>query len=304
VTDIVESRSKILVCDDSRVMRKIVVRELTGAAIELADIVEASSGLAAIESVRAGGIGFVLCDWFMPGLDGLTVLTILRSEGYGVPFGFITAEYSEQSRQLALDAGAAFLINKPFAGPDLIAKMEAAKSARDKRPEGWRRWRKTPVRQDDAAEERRRADVAEILNALIDATVTTQPSDEPSPLMPQVIARYVNAELATTALCALEFNLAASLGGALSGMPPDVVEKCYNALRLPSPIEENVREITNVLSQVARPDDVRCVLADLKVFTSLELHPILGAERAEYQARHMWVFPEGYPPGRLSLVSV
>jgi two-component system chemotaxis response regulator CheY len=285
-------------------MRKLIVRELTRADVDPDEIVEAASGLAAIEVVRAGEIDFVLCDWFMPGLDGLTVLVILRSEGYGVPFGFVTAEYSERSRQLAIEAGASFVINKPFAGGELVAKMEAAKASRDRKHESRLPWRRQGSRAGAEADEVGRASVAHVLNGLIDVAITTQPADAPSPLMPQVVARYVNAEVVTTALCALEFNLAASLGGALSGIPPDAVAKCYNALRLPSPIEENMHEIANVLSRAVRADDDRCVLADMKVFTNLDMHPILGMSLDDLEARHMWIYVDQYPAGRLSLISV
>jgi two-component system chemotaxis response regulator CheY len=105
---------KILIADDSRVMRQIVIRTLRQAGYDDHDIVEAEDGRDAYEKVQAEKPDLVLSDWNMPNMTGIECLQALRSAGSTVPFGFVTSEGSEEMRGRAADAGALFLIAKPF----------------------------------------------------------------------------------------------------------------------------------------------------------------------------------------------
>jgi FixJ family two-component response regulator len=53
-------------------------------------------------------------------MSGLELLTMMRAQGYRVPFIFITAFPDESIRARALKAGAICFLAKPFAGPTLI----------------------------------------------------------------------------------------------------------------------------------------------------------------------------------------
>jgi two-component system chemotaxis response regulator CheY len=105
---------KILIADDSRVMRQIVVRTLRQAGHGGHDIVEAENGKQALEMVQTERPDLVLSDWNMPEMTGIDCLSALRASGSTVKFGFVTSEGSEEMRQRAAAAGAAFLIAKPF----------------------------------------------------------------------------------------------------------------------------------------------------------------------------------------------
>lgn len=105
---------KILIADDSRVMRQIVVRTLRQAGHGGHDIVEAENGKQALELVQTEQPDLVLSDWNMPEMTGIDCLSALRASGSDVKFGFVTSEGSEEMRQRAAAAGAAFLIAKPF----------------------------------------------------------------------------------------------------------------------------------------------------------------------------------------------
>ena len=105
---------KILVADDSRVMRQIVIRTLRQAGYDDHDIVEAEDGRDAYDKVQTEKPDLVLSDWNMPNMTGLECLEALRSSGSSVPFGFVTSEGSPEMRDKAAGAGALFLIAKPF----------------------------------------------------------------------------------------------------------------------------------------------------------------------------------------------
>jgi two-component system chemotaxis response regulator CheY len=96
------------------VMRRIVVRTLRQAGFDVSDIVEASDGRQAYETVMSDEPDLVLSDWNMPEMTGIESLRAIRAAGSDVLFGFVTSEGSQEMRAEAAAAGAAFLIAKPF----------------------------------------------------------------------------------------------------------------------------------------------------------------------------------------------
>jgi two-component system, chemotaxis family, chemotaxis protein CheY len=105
---------KILIADDSRVMRQIVVRTLRQAGFGDHDLIEAKNGLEAYEMTRSEKPDLVLSDWNMPEMTGIEVLRQLRAAGDSVKFGFVTSESTPEMKDQADAAGALFFIVKPF----------------------------------------------------------------------------------------------------------------------------------------------------------------------------------------------
>ena len=116
---------KILVADDSRVMRQIVIRTLRQAGYDDHEIVEAEDGRDALDKVSAEQPDLVLSDWNMPNMTGIECLQALRSAGSVVPFGFVTSEGSPEMREKAANAGALFLIGKPFTAETFAEQLGA-----------------------------------------------------------------------------------------------------------------------------------------------------------------------------------
>jgi two-component system chemotaxis response regulator CheY len=105
---------KILVADDSRAMRMIVVRTLRQAGFGSAEVVEAENGREALQKVQSDSPDLVLSDWNMPEMTGIECLTELRAMGLQTRFGFVTSETTAEMRERAIAGGAAFLLAKPF----------------------------------------------------------------------------------------------------------------------------------------------------------------------------------------------
>ncbi len=105
---------KILVTDDSRVMRQIVIRTLRQAGYDDHEIIQAADGREALQLVGSEQPDLVLSDWNMPEMSGIECLQALRASGSQIPFGFVTSEGSPEMREKAASAGALFLIAKPF----------------------------------------------------------------------------------------------------------------------------------------------------------------------------------------------
>jgi len=106
--------AKILVVDDSRVMRRIVIRCLDS--LGFSNACEAENGLAALAAVENGQIDMVLTDWCMPGMYGIDLLRALRKNPRtaGIPVVMISAESQPHLVEEAMRAGADYYVAKPF----------------------------------------------------------------------------------------------------------------------------------------------------------------------------------------------
>ncbi|WP_435299674.1 response regulator [Timonella sp. A28] len=113
----------VIVADDSRVMRQIVVRTLRQAGYDW-EILEASDGQELYDLTLDNNPDLVLSDWNMPNATGLEALQALRQAGCNVPFGFVTSEGSAEMREQAANAGALFLIAKPFTAESFRAEID------------------------------------------------------------------------------------------------------------------------------------------------------------------------------------
>jgi two-component system chemotaxis response regulator CheY len=94
-----------LVVDDSRVVRKVARRILEAHGCT---VVEAGDGQQALDACRAGLPDFVLLDWNMPVMDGITFLRALRDE-FGPenpPVIFFTTENDMAHIEMAITCGA------------------------------------------------------------------------------------------------------------------------------------------------------------------------------------------------------
>ena len=117
------SKLKFLVVDDFSTMRRIVrnlMKELGYTNVE-----EAEDGAIALQKLRSGPFDFVVTDWNMPNMDGLTLLQTVRSDPNlkHLPVLMITAEAKKENIIAAAQAGASGYIVKPFTAGTLGEKM-------------------------------------------------------------------------------------------------------------------------------------------------------------------------------------
>lgn len=105
---------KILVVDDSRVMRQIVTRALRQAGYTGHTLVEADNGQTGLAAYSEHAPDLVLSDWNMPEMSGYDFLRALRGRGSTTPFVFVTSEGTADMVGRARGAGALGVITKPF----------------------------------------------------------------------------------------------------------------------------------------------------------------------------------------------
>jgi two-component system chemotaxis response regulator CheY len=114
---------RFLVVDDFATMRRIVCNLLKE--LGFASIDEAEDGVVALQKLKAGGYGFVVSDWNMPNMDGLTLLRTMRADPQlrDLPVLMITGEANKQDILVAGRAGASGCISKPFTATALYVKI-------------------------------------------------------------------------------------------------------------------------------------------------------------------------------------
>jgi two-component system chemotaxis response regulator CheY len=110
------SEMRVLIVDDSSVMRKIVERSLRQAGLNPITVFEAGSGVEGLEVLSKQPVQLILSDINMPSMDGLEFLRQIRAQNLaeGVPVVMITTESSEEHVKQAILAGAQGYIRKPF----------------------------------------------------------------------------------------------------------------------------------------------------------------------------------------------
>jgi adenylate cyclase len=104
----------VLVVDDSRTLRKILIRELNSLGFH--NILEAADGLEAIEVVKTKPVDLMLLDMEMPELDGLGVLSQLKSDDAYKALPIIVISGADQFEKTikCIEIGAEDYLPKPF----------------------------------------------------------------------------------------------------------------------------------------------------------------------------------------------
>jgi two-component system chemotaxis response regulator CheY len=115
----------VLVVDDSRVIREMIVACLTSC--ESLAFTHAASGLEAIERLSLKPFGLVVLDLNMPDINGFEVLEFVRSQDKlkHLPILIVTTRGDESSRSRALAAGASAFMTKPFSPEGIVSQVRA-----------------------------------------------------------------------------------------------------------------------------------------------------------------------------------
>jgi CheY-like chemotaxis protein len=112
----------------------LVVEDVTLILENLEEILEANgysvliatSGIEALEKLRAFKVDLVLCDVRMRGMTGIELLQVTRWDAdlRNIPFIFLSALTSRREKEAGLAAGAVAYIIKPFYLDELLATIQ------------------------------------------------------------------------------------------------------------------------------------------------------------------------------------
>ncbi len=115
--------TKFLVVDDFSTMRRIVRNLLKD--LGYTNVDEAEDGVMGLAKLKSGGFEFVISDWNMPNMDGLTMLQHIRADAElsKLPVLMVTAEAKKENIIAAAQAGANGYVVKPFTAATLDEKL-------------------------------------------------------------------------------------------------------------------------------------------------------------------------------------
>jgi DNA-binding response OmpR family regulator len=113
---------RILIVEDERKLAHVVASALTA---EHYDVLVAATGDDGFFRANAEVFDLVLLDLMLPGRNGLEILQALRQRHIETPVLVLTARDAVDDRVLGLDLGADDYLVKPFALPELLARVRA-----------------------------------------------------------------------------------------------------------------------------------------------------------------------------------
>jgi two-component system response regulator MprA len=118
----VEAQGLVGVCEDDATLRSVLERSLRAEGME---VVAVSTGRAAIERFASAGVEVIVLDIGLPDADGRDVCQALRASGVTAPVLFLTARDEVTDRVSGFTAGGDDYLTKPFALPELVARVRA-----------------------------------------------------------------------------------------------------------------------------------------------------------------------------------
>ncbi len=119
-----DKNMSILIVDDFSTMRRIIKNLLRDLGFN--NTAEADDGQTALPMLKTGKFDFLVTDWNMPGMDGLTLLKNVRQDESlcELPVLMVTAEAKRDQIVVAAEAGVNGYVVKPFTAATLKEKIE------------------------------------------------------------------------------------------------------------------------------------------------------------------------------------
>ena len=115
----------VLVVDDSKVMREMIIACLRGE--DSLGFSQASSGLEAIEQLSLRPFDLVVLDLNMPDIGGLEVVEFIRGQDRlsTLPILIVTTRVDDASQSRVMAAGASRYMTKPFTPEQIVAEVRS-----------------------------------------------------------------------------------------------------------------------------------------------------------------------------------
>ena len=118
---------KVLVVDDSAVMRQIIKKNLKE--LGFSELMEAENGAAGLKKAGEEPVDLIVSDWNMPNMTGLEFLKAVRADAglKRIAFIMVTSEADKEKIMEAVQAGVDQYLVKPFNAMQLEEKIKAIK---------------------------------------------------------------------------------------------------------------------------------------------------------------------------------
>lgn len=123
-------KGRVLIIDDEPEIRRNLTIGLTQEEYEVVACPDGISAIHELDRSRAHGVGFdyLVTDIFMPDIDGLKILKVIKSQYPELPVLVITGFGDDRLKMTALSEENTGYLDKPFEIPDLVASLEQLSS--------------------------------------------------------------------------------------------------------------------------------------------------------------------------------
>ncbi len=299
---------KILIVDDSRAMQTIVRRGIQAMGYSEIETRQASEGHEALNICRTWEPELVLCDWHMPGgMSGLDLLHSLNREMLGIKVGFVTTEERQEMIQEALDAGAKFIVNKPF---DFAALHKAVLPIIQGQDEGEQELSTHQPEKDEP--DRVVLPNVDVLTSVINNFTAKEvfvevlaPLELSAKSYPCVVSLFESAQdKVVRAIAVMDVKAACLLGGAVNDIDEEDVHVAIAERAITRSIMQGCERLLSVVSVALHDTATSEGLLCSRVHTITEAKPVVkklfnrpGARRIDVEVGVM-----GYESGRLTLI--
>jgi DNA-binding response OmpR family regulator len=115
----------VLLVEDDTVLADGLSRVLSGHGMAVDVLRNGSDADALLQRAEAAELAVVVLDIGLPGIDGFEVVRRLRARGSATPVLLLTARDAIEDRVRGLELGADDYLVKPFATPELVARLRA-----------------------------------------------------------------------------------------------------------------------------------------------------------------------------------
>jgi DNA-binding response OmpR family regulator len=113
---------RALIVEDDPTISEFVMRGLREAGFV---VDHAADGPAGLEMARTAGYDVAVIDLMLPGLDGISLIQTMRREQIRTPVLILSARQTVNDRVTGLEIGGDDYLTKPFAFPELLARVQA-----------------------------------------------------------------------------------------------------------------------------------------------------------------------------------
>jgi two-component system, OmpR family, response regulator len=113
---------RVLLIEDDEETANAIVAELVDRGFE---VDWAATGIEGLDKARAADADAMIVDRLLPGIDGLTIIEVMRQERIRIPVLVLSALAAVDDRVRGLRAGGDDYLTKPFAITELVARIEA-----------------------------------------------------------------------------------------------------------------------------------------------------------------------------------
>lgn len=113
---------RALIVEDDPTLASFVTKGLREAGFA---VDHAADGASALRLARAAPYDIAVVDLMLPVLDGMSLIRAMRQEGMRTPVLILSAKQSVDERVRGLEIGGDDYLTKPFAFPELLARVHA-----------------------------------------------------------------------------------------------------------------------------------------------------------------------------------